>query len=399
METWYGYRSTLNRSGVIALNIQERANGSNVYLISNEDIEKLPPSHVALEFTPPPYYGEHHNVSDFLIGKIDRFLTAPGSAVSIVHDIVKIGDIYYPIYLDGSKITIPIEKRRQFLSNFNELPEVVSPGDNVTHTLFDEAMYGTLPIPYVVNDVEADFVAKVSYVYAAGSNQWLKPYADRVGYKLDTKQGFVIVPFWSQLDLETYMEYIQDETILKGLRNPRDKWHPGHILSIDGNWYPLPTDRYITEPSDDWQTVSWKGQKYDVSEIRKMKVPTVDHRLINLSKSSIGNYLGLLPFEKKYPTVKLSDGVDMIDISQTDIGIIVTVRIIDHIIGHFPPESNVALIEDLYIKLWNDGQILNNMGNYHYLDSFSTITHEMIRSFDESVPLDVLERVRGPSEF
>jgi hypothetical protein len=394
MKTWYGYRSTLNRSGVKALHTQEKANGSNAYLVSDEDIDELPPSHVALEFVPPPYYGDHHDVSSKLTSKIDMFLTAPGSAVSIVDDIVKIGDIYYPIYLDGSKITVPIETRRKFLANFNELPDIISPGQNVTHTLFDEAMYGTLPMPYVENDLEADFVSKVAYVYAAASNQWLKPYADRVGYKLDTRQAFAIVPFWSQLDLETYMEYLQDGSILEGLRNPRDKWYPGHILLIDGNWYPLPTDEYITEPSDDWQTISWNGQKYDASQIRQMRVPAADHRLINLARASMGNYLGLLPFEKKYPTIKLSDGDDMIDVSEGDIGVVVTVRSIDHIIAHFPPGSDIVLIKEVYIKLWNDGQILNSMGNYHYLDVFSTITNEMIRRLDESLSLDILEKVR-----
>lgn len=379
MTIWYGLRSTMIRSRVDYLSVLKRSNGSNLYLINEADISKLPPSHIPVQVTL-----EYQDVVDIPIlcqelkGKINEFLVAPGTAVSIVDDVrsdvietfENLGGkcIFTATFSDGNPITTDIEtveKLQEFINDLEDPPEDQHQSSCI---LYNEAPVLTLPIPIKVSLLLAEYIAKNCYIFASIFNQWLLPYANRIGYRcisVDTEISTVILPYWDEDDILNYNEILlllfnEDLNTISTQLN----WSPGYIQLSDGKWYSL--FPRVREELD---------LNYDLS-ISSSNIE--EWKLKNLQRVSNQIQQGLLPFNKKYPDVRYDDGNKRISIVEVDGIFSVTLLPDNYMIGLYPNTIERKRLEDTFIELWNAGEMLTNYGHFLYLNSYDPIDNNNV---------------------
>lgn len=389
MEIWYGFRSTFNRSGVRCINSENKRNGSNLYYIDPKDLLKLPPSHVPISVSLPQFENVDE-IAENLEDVFNTFLLGPGSVENIVHRVIYHNNEYYPVYQDGSYITVPEIEKRNFVSRFEELYNkqvLPSPSSNLNSLFFREAPIERIPIASS-DQLYVDYVSKTAFIYAAYHNSWLIPFSSRVGFNISMGSSHAILPYWSTEDINRYLEVVN--TTMR-IPSGHSEWTSSSIKLINGYWYRLPVEQFpmfgdlVSPPNKNPEYIVFNGMEYKTSEVLKVDIPKVDYRLKNLAQTAYGDSLGLVPFDRKYPEARYDDGERRISVKETDLGILVSVEPEQILLYIYPPEASAKLLRSFYIKLWNDGQLLTNYGNYEYMDYQTVLDKSMVVNVDGDI--------------
>ena len=387
---WYGYRSVILRSNVHFIAQYLRPTGSNMYMIKKTDLTKLPPSHVLLTIR---YATERLEdiavITENMKERINEFLTARGSFVQVVDDILYDGNnTYTAVFDDGTPITLPVESLTQLratieaVSNVNG--EVISEGKSPC-SVFNEAPIVRLSVPTDVkgNLVLLEYIAKCAFIFAASSNQWLKPYANRIGWKSVDSIGrsiaSIIVPYFDDNDIGLYEDFLE-ETV--ELPKSIGAWKEGHLRLSDNRWYPMHpsilefVDANIRPPIA-YSTVIFKNRgetsEYNVQELIGKTAPEYDWRLLNLARVWNEVCDGLLPFKEWYPVVHYTDAVERISVWESEMGKAVVLNPGNYMLGLFPPTSDSGMLEKEFREYWEDGYVLTNHGHFAYKDAYTAI--------------------------
>lgn len=365
MTIWYGFRSTMYRSGVNYKGVLTRPNGSNVYLIENDDISKLPQSHVPINIKLK--YEDIIDIpvlSEILKNKINDYLTAPGSLSKIVEDVrTELSEdicIFTPVYNDNTPITVPIEILNEIIEEIDYEP--VEDELNSSCILYNEAPVITLPIPIKVDLIMTEYYAKCCYIYATIYNQWLLPYANRIGWRNiqdDVETSTVILPYWDDDDILLYNELLLDSI---NLQQSSNSWSFGYIQLSNGIWYSLP-DKIKSELDID----------YNLSYTFPSENIYNNWKISNLKRVETQIREGLLPFHQKYPEIRYNDGDKRINIVKVDSFYSVGILPDNYLLGIYDIKTDYEKIKSVYTELWNSGAVLTNYGHYSYINSYDNI--------------------------
>lgn len=386
---WYGYRSVILRSKVPFIAKQVRPTGSNMYMIQGGDIKHLPPSHVPITIK----YQEKRLediaiITSNLIGRVNEFLIARGSVISVVDDMLYDGNVTYTaIFADGSPITIALNVLNQLRSTIESSPDASYLGDDnedkTPHNVFNEAPITMIPVKTDVkgNKLWLEYIAKNAYIFVVSNNQWLKPYANRVGWKSVDSIGrnisSISVPYFDENDVGLYEDFLLDYSD-HPFPKSTNKWKKGHLRLSDGKWYPYHPliieyiDVDIVLPSNK-KIVSFMDAEYELSELVGKTTPEYDWRLLNLSRVWVNVCDGLLPFKTWYPIVTYDDASERITILESDMGKAVVLNPGNYMIGLFPPKTKTTSLEKIFRDYWKLGYMLTNHGHFAYEDAYSAI--------------------------
>lgn len=383
MTIWYGFRSTMTRSGVEYISELKKPNGSNMYVIKDEDIEKLPPSHVPVRLI-LKYRDviDIPNIAEELKGKVNEYLVAPGSFVNIVDDfkteIISYGELYEDniggecaytaSYADGSSITSDEYIVQQLQATVDELQTPIKDEPTNPCILYDEAPMITLPIPIKVNLLQSEYIAKNCYIFSSIYNKWLLPYANRIGYRChnDTKEtSVVILPYWDAEDIVNYSSILLDLGEMN--LTPQKEWSHGYIKLSDGLWYKL-LPKIVSELKEYTLQVS---------------IPKIQWKAQNLQRVTKEISEGLLPFEEKYPDVTYDDGDKRISVVKIDNMYAINLLPDNYMLGLYPDSLDRDRLREEYINLWNSGSFLTNPGHVSYINSYDPIDYNYIKRMDK----------------
>lgn len=407
--TWYGYDSDVSSiPELIPALVSRKANGSNEYQFPKTvNLGKnLPPSHVklVLEITrdqSKAIFGERwpDEISMILKKETHDFLWGHSSFGHVIDDFLYELDRktniskYTAVYEDGSPITVakdvlnrwldyiklPLDEKRKELA---AVPEDLKQTHQINpNILVDEPDIVQYSLPFPVSELEAEWIVKCMFITAAYANQWLRPYAKRISWRVLREDDIATcatlgLPVWTTADEIVYENYISSLDMPE--LNP-DRTRSGILLS-DGKWYVLP--EYVPRDEDaiipvSNEDVTFEGKKYLVAEI--LENPHAEKSLLNLARVADEMVQGLLPFSKPYPVSMLRDGSDRIKIGKIEGSFVISVEPDGHILG--VTDSSAEKIEEIYQRHWNLGAFLTNGGHARYIDSHSSIPSSHILQF------------------
>lgn len=404
---WYGYEFSFSQIKPVA--VKKHPNGSNAYYFdprTEDEKEKLRDfirvnkSHSIVRFeytdfelsTRTPY-----ELTPLLVEKVNRVIMGPHSSQTLIEDMAyhldteKMIHTFTAVYPDGDPVTVPKNILLQILDTEGAEGGGTEGAGGDTNSdeiniFYDEALIASLSIPFKVSDIEAEFVAKSLFVFNAYYNQFLRPYANRIGWKSVNGIGTVNLPLWTSEDMDSYSDNLADDFFdldnLLVLGTPN---RPGSIKLSDGKWYLLPEE----VPFDEGATIptskdkfTYNGKEYFSSGII-YQVDT-ENNLYTKSISRVNLELseGLLPFENYYPEIYYPDADDRISVIKDEAGIAVYTNPDKYILGTYSSDVSLDKIKSRYSDLWSRGSFLTNGGHANYKDSMSPIDYGFIRKID-----------------
>lgn len=390
---WCGFELDFKPLKKIDHVVRRKPNGSNTYYITlnsshAENVEmliaSLPPSHPTailklidsqisnfLPLTSPK------DISKYIKEKTNRFFG--GEIVYIVsYEFTKGYHVYTLRYSDRSVVTLPSEDwdrlKTDLLAPFSQ--SLPSPQLDASKIL-DEPEIVSFYISFPANSLVLEMVAKILYIYSAQRNEWLRPYASRIGWSEEFK--CVNLPIWSEKDFDFIIGMVEG-----GYFNSHIVKNSNGIRLSDGERYIL-KDVQIPHEEGSWDhhdesIVIYKGKKYFVDNLSFDGLSVQEHNeLENLIKVSKELVDGLLPFSIPYPTSKLDDGNKRIKVEKDELGIVVSIEPDEYIVANYSEDEDISMLKEKYEKLWNEGVFLTNLGHATYTDSYSPISYECVK--------------------
>lgn len=377
---WYGYRSVLLRSEVQYIAKFTRPNGSNMYMVRSSEVNRLPPSHVPITIRfQEESIEDVETIAMNIQGRVNEYLTARGSVMNIVDDVIHDGEITYTaVYLDGGPVTMEEGALNRLRAAIETLPNAIeNPLPSTPHAVFDEVPIVSLSIDVSGGLLTVEYIAKNAFIYAAAHNQWLKPYANRIGWKsvdsLGRSISRILVPAWDEHDEDMYSEMLSELPVNFVLPKVQARWSRGCIRLSDRRWYPLVDSvmRYVEDvrlPTDD-RTVIFMDKKFPREETLSKTIPYVDWRLLDLCRVWKECCDGLLPFDVMYPTVTYDDADERITFVDTGSGIAVVLNPGNYMLGLYPTDNGL----DRFKRWWREGYVLTHHGHYVYENAYEPI--------------------------
>lgn len=363
---WSGYSKPKNATIEI-----EMPNGSNWYFLENSD--NLKDTSKPLGF--PMLHSEDER--NELLDTINIELTSPQSKVKpAAHLIIKNG-LLVPVNNRGYPITGRLNSKRwgKFVDDHYNPPSSDGkrtlkkvkrlPRPKVDFLSLGEPLSTSIAIPQANNEIEAEYFAKAGFIEACVNNQWLLPYANRLGWRCHNGVSIITVPFWKQEDLNAW-DTIEYEGPTK---------HKVGFLMSDGLRYPYPKNIAIENPNvltTNPKIGTIDGIDFDLDEVQYLHYPKTNRKQRSVSKIAQQIREGLIPFDPPYPIVELDDAEQRIKGEIIGGVAVIFIQPNQLIIGsHNPPLLERALKK--YRKLWNEGELLNDYGHATYTDSYSKI--------------------------
>lgn len=421
MFVYYAYDSYVTGQGLTPVIKKTKPNGSNCYYFNKQDLVKiealLPPSHVSLDI-PERILPINKRLNVFENAKVlkafcEYLLKPPGTLEVIVHTInyeegISKGEgYYYPVYKDGDMITIPEKDVDTYLTKIKSMyqedviekpaiQESLKPGNSRSSDscyLYDEPHIVTFPAPYLdvgKEKLHLEYLAWIAFINVCKVNRWLRPYAGRVSHKMvgitaegGSVAGSIMIPYWDENSTNEF-EAISEIISIK-LPDPTLKNEDVLRLS-DGNKYPYPFKVGWSIPSNDFRSVNFRDEIWDLVAIKSSQVPMVDWRLKNFSRVSEFIPKGVVPLfddEDEYypepsPLLKIS-AKDRIKVEEDKAGVVVSLVPNCLILGSHGSNIGLDRIEKFYEKLWSNGTFLNNYGHNKYRDNYSKVDEKGIR--------------------
>lgn len=417
MYIYYGYESMVKLVTHQPILKISRPNGSNCYYYADDlaaELEaKLPKSHVPLLV--PEAFNRHTigsegmttpNVAEFshqLKDILNFLISPPGSMDRLIHQITYENGFYGAVYLDGRPVTL---SERQLNIILNKLKsyldkKVVFDDEfvriNESCFLYDEPIVITLPVSSFNQDhpdLHLEYLARIAFIKLATFNQWLKPYAHRVSFKRVGESGSIMLPVWGDGDIE--MAYDLIDTPLPPPLS--ESINTDVIILYDDKRYPLPdilkTGYTLPAPDD---KIDYRGERWDLNQVRMSRIPDVDWRLHNLAKIADVAPFGYVPFAKLYPEHLFApDSADRrIKVYEDAAGVVVTLEPEGIILGSYSAKQpgTKDFVTAVYKYLWQNGYLLTNYGHYMYVDDLVTLDEVGVRKLN--LTLDDLRVVAG----
>ncbi len=390
MNAWYGYRSVI-KNHLSEAEFNEflefvKPNGSNTYRTKNARlISRLPPSHVKVRI--PFSEGDQVYQRSLLLQKQLNQILSPGTR-DLVASVVYKDKSYIPVYADSSPITVHPRRLTKIREQLSKVPfaESQTQNDNSESDpclVFDEAYIIVLSSGERDDELLLEYISKLVYIYGAARNQWLRPYANRIDWRIVNGVSSVTLPYWGTRDIENYGLAL-DASMEIQLPNPNVTYVPGSIKLSDAAWYQLP--RFVLEvidldvlPAKNSSVLFFRGEDYNKEDVIRSSLPDIDWRLHNLARVSEQLTQGLLPFKSQYPDDFLDDAVQRLDFKRDSAGLAVVLKPNDLILGSHSSQVSEARARQFYTTLWEQGFFLTNYGHYNYEDSESPLDETGIR--------------------
>lgn len=355
---WSGYNNPNVKSNRIIM-----PNGADWYILDKATPLKQP-SLIPLSF---PMLDTEDDQNK-LVNAINVELTSPGSTERPVNKLIYSKGQLVPVTKRGYPIAVRPDSRRwgAFMDRHftapNRLnqsffqPGVTLPRVNITPFTLGEPQ-STSIVKEAESSIEAEYYAKAGFIEACVNNQWLMPYAHRLGWRYDDGIAIITVPYWSNNDLSAW-----DDITYTG---PSKQ---GFYMS-DGRKYPYPPDIALSNSniiSGDMAVVD--GVTFDVNEVLNLSYPQTNRKQQSVAKVAKEIREGLLPFDPPYPVVQLKDGKHRIAGKIVDGSAVIYIVPNNTIIGYHNGTMLTRALK-FYQRMWNEGELLNDYGHYFYEDT------------------------------
>lgn len=357
---WSGYNNPNVKSNNIIM-----PNGANWYIL-DKNIPVSQPSLTPLSF--PMIENEIDQRK--LVEAINIELTSPGSNEKPVNKlIVSKGQLLpvtkrgYPIAIRPNSrrwglfmdrhFTIPNQLNQSFFRDRPKLPKI-----KINPFVIGEPM-NTSIVKEAESSIEAEYYAKVGFIKACVGNQWLMPYANRLGWRYDDGIAIITVPYWNESDLNEWDD----------IKYTGSSKNNGFYMS-DGKKYPYPDDISLSNTNvmiEKTNMTVVDGVTFDVNEVLKLSYPQTNRKQQSVAKVAKEIREGLIPFDPPYPIVQLKDGHHRITGNVVDGSALIYIVPNNTIVGYHDGRLLSKAIK-LYQQMWNNGELLNDYGHYLYED-------------------------------
>lgn len=358
-------------------------NGANWYLLDKKT-KNLTKSYEPLSF---PFLQEENEMNE-LIKRLNIELTSPNSHEKPVYALIinKKGELT-PIAKNTFQITAPHDSNRwnQFKSvNFTQPLTPYGEGDDhnrIKLTEYDvptisivspyfqnEPNISILAFPWLKSEIEAEYVCKAGFIEACLNNQWLIPYANRLGWRFVNGNASIIIPHWKDEDLSAWnnIKYTKPST-------------NGFLMS-NGKRYPYPPNIKIEIPNviDKGNgLLKLENEEFKVDDALFLEYPQTNRNQKNVVRILKEIKEGLIPFNPPYPITTLKDADLRV---KANLMVDLTLIYLEPnkiIIGKHSVENYEKALT-FYKNLWERGELLTEFGHVNYTDSYTELDERSI---------------------
>lgn len=373
---WYGFQADVVKSNISSKLLCEGLNGSNKYEISVEESHDLPESHSVLMLD----YARD-NIFERSI-KLKN-ITNEFFKISLVSDWkISEKDMYVALDKNGCEISLQVEELRRLQRYVDSgYHKASKQGEKISAKGVSECSSVFIGIPYEVDEMQVEYVAKCSFVHVANSNMYIRGHADRINWLSLNGVGTVIVPSFGSGDKSRYdsaVLLLGDQ--LENIIFPKKTWSPGHIKLSDGRWYRL-GEGISYYKNHDLQEQNNKVSKFFEQLdplMEKINITVWKYDNITRVKSDVSR--GILPFEKINPTKYYDDYLTrIIPVENNKIAIWSGKNY--YTVAKFKDGDDLETIRDVFYDMWKYGYILTDYGKYLHQDQFTYIPKREIKSY------------------
>jgi hypothetical protein len=372
---WYGYHSIITKNIENWKILCEGLNGSNKYEIHIEDLAKLPKSHLILKLD---YIRDNiYDRSNKLKTIVNRYFDTP-----LVAD-WKLSDdgMYVALSEKDCEVSLPdmdLKKLQLHIDNndfqINNV-KIKKPIKGIS-----ECVNQFIGVPYKVNSLQIEYVAKCAFIHVAFFNIYLRSQVGRINWLSLNEVGTIIIPSFDSNDEIKYNEAIINlMNELGNVSKPQKTWRPGHIKLTNNLWYTI-----SSKIKYDYN-YNFIKQKQNVNLFLEKLSPKIES--LNISVWKYDNVVkvekhideGLLPFEKINPLKNFNDFKTRIVVLE-DNKVAVWSGKNYYIISIFTGNNDPEKIKNVFYDLWKYGYLLTDYGKYLHQDEFTYIPKHEIKS-------------------